>query len=151
MKRAASLALAVCAATACASPGEPQPAAKAPAAMPAAPAAAAAAASLAGTRWIGVVDAGADPQSIPRLEFVGSRLTGFSGCNLMSGAWRTEGGEVRFSNVVTTRRACVGAGGEIERRLLAAMGEASRVRREGGRLVIEAPGGARFEFTQVPS
>ena len=58
---------------------------------------AAAAAPLAGTRWVGVVEGNADAQALPRLEFAaGGRLAGYTGCNMMSGSWREEGGEARF-------------------------------------------------------
>ena len=106
--------------------------------------------ALAGTRWVGVIDAGLDPAMAPRLEFVAGRVQGYTGCNMMSGSWRVEGGEVRFGAIAATRRMCVGPGGEIEKRVLAALGDASRVRREGERLVIEAPGGARFVFIPAP-
>lgn len=116
-----------------------------------APAAASAApASLAGTRWIGVLEPGVDLQSAPRIEFIEGRIHGFTGCNLMSGAWRMEGGEARLSSVATTRRMCIGPAGDVEKKLMAAIGEASRVRREGDRLVIEGPDGARFEFREAP-
>jgi heat shock protein HslJ len=115
----------------------------------AAASAAAAPTSLAGTRWIGVVDPGVEAEAAPRIEFIEGRVHGFTGCNMMSGSWRMEGAEARFSSVATTRRMCLGPGGEIEKRLLAAMGDASRVRRVGDRLVIEAPSGARFEFREA--
>jgi len=105
--------------------------------------------ALAGTRWVGVIDAALDPAMAPRLEFIAGRVQGYTGCNMMSGSWRVEGGEVRFGAIAATRRFCVGPGSEIEKRVLAAMGDASRVRREGDRLVIEAPGGARFEFREA--
>jgi heat shock protein HslJ len=134
MKRLALLLLPL--AAACAVPTDHSGAG---AAAPAAPA-------LTGTRWIGVIDAGLDPGLAPRLEFIAGHLQGFTGCNLMSGSWRVEGNEVRFGAIAATKRACMGPGGEIEKRVLAAMGDRSRVRRDGERLVIEAPGGARFEF-----
>lgn len=105
--------------------------------------------ALAGTRWVGVVEAGTDPAITPRLEFIEARLQGFTGCNLMGGAWRVEGNEVRFSAIAATRRGCMGPAGEIEKRVLAAMGEQSRVRVEGDRLVVESPAG-RFEFRKAP-
>ena len=101
--------------------------------------------SLVGTRWVGVAE-GADPRSLPRLEFVrDGRLTGYTGCNLMSGTWRLEAGEIRLGPIVATKRMCIGPEGEVERRFLASTG--GRVLREGGRLVLSGPGGARFEFT----
>ena len=101
--------------------------------------------SLVGTRWVGVAE-GADPRSLPRLEFVrDGRLTGYTGCNLMSGTWRLEAGEIRLGPIVATKRMCIGPEGEVERRFVASTG--GRVQREAGRLVLSGPGGARFEFT----
>ena len=139
MKRFLYLLLPVLAA--CAAPADPPRAAAAKAAPP----------ELTGTRWIGVIDAGIDPGLAPRIEFVAGHLQGFTGCNLMSGSWRVEGNEVRFGAIAATRRMCVGPGGDIEKRVLAVMGEKSRVWRDGDRLVIEAPGGARFEFREAKS
>lgn len=107
------------------------------------------AASLAGTRWVGMVEK-ANDASAPRLEFVTEgRVSGYTGCNMLSGTWRQEGNDVRFGAIVTTKRGCLGPAGDYEKRLLAAMGENSRARREAGRLVLEGPGGARFEFTEA--
>jgi len=107
-------------------------------------------APLAGTRWVGRGSAGMDSRAMPRLEFIsGGRMTGFTGCNMLSGTWRMEGGEVRFGGIATTKRMCLGPEGEVEKRLLAALGADSRVRREGSRLVLSAPGGASFEFSEA--
>ncbi|HEX5130211.1 MAG TPA: META domain-containing protein [Usitatibacter sp.] len=115
-------------------------------ATPPGPGASAAAAPLAGTRWVAVVD-GAEPQSLPRLEFgEGGKLNGYTGCNMMSGTWRQEGAEARFGPIISTKRFCVGAGGEMEKRLMAALAPGARGVREGEKLVLIAPGGARFEF-----
>jgi heat shock protein HslJ len=102
--------------------------------------------SLVGTRWVGVVAGNPDPRTLPRLEFVSAeRVTGYTGCNLLNGAWRVEGSTIRVGPVVSTKRACVGPENEIERRLSAAL--SGTVTREGDRLVFTAPGGERFEFT----
>lgn len=107
-------------------------------------------ASLVGTRWVGEARAGVDGAAIPRLEFIsGGRMTGFTGCNMLSGTWRMEGGEVRFGGIATTKRMCLGPEGEVEKRLLAALGDSTRGHREGSRLVLSAPGGARFEFAEA--
>ena len=101
--------------------------------------------SLVGTRWIGVASGDVDPKSLPRLEFVtAERITGYTGCNMLSGTWRMEGGELRLGPLVTTKRACVGPGGDMEKRVVAALG--GRLARAGDRLVFTAPDGARFEF-----
>lgn len=102
--------------------------------------------SLVGTRWVGVVAGNPDPRSLPRLEFTtAERVTGYTGCNMMNGGWRMEGGSIRIGPIVATKRACVGPENEIERRLSAAL--SGTVTREGDRLVFTGPGGERFEFT----
>jgi heat shock protein HslJ len=115
-------------------------------------AAAASAPSLSGTRWVGVVDSSTDRRAVPRLEFVREgRITGFTGCNLLSGAWSSEGGEVRLGPVATTKRMCLGPEADIEKRVLAVLSEKSRVTREGANLVLVGPGSERFEFTSAPA
>jgi len=105
--------------------------------------------SLANTRWTGVVDGTPDPRTLPRLEFTQERVAGFTGCNMLSGAWRMENGEVRVGPLATTKRMCLGPAGDVEKRFLAALGPTSRVTREGNRLVFTAPSGARFEFEEA--
>ena len=125
--------LAACAAA----PGDP-PQGKAAASAPAP--------SLANTRWVGVVPEGADPRHAPRLEFSGTgRMNGFTGCNMMSGAYRMEEGRLRLGPIMATKRMCLGPEMDYERRVLAAMGEDARVTREGDKLVFETAKG-RFEF-----
>jgi heat shock protein HslJ len=113
-------------------------------------AAASASPSLVGTRWTGVVAGNADPRTLPRLEFAtADRVVGFTGCNMLSGAWSMAGSEVKFGPMVTTKRGCVGPEGETERRVLAVLGQNSRVTREGPKLVLTGPDGARFEFVEA--
>ena len=105
---------------------------------------------LTGTRWVGVVEGGPDARAAPRLEFLdGGRVAGFTGCNMLSGAWRLEGAELRFGGIATTKRMCLGPEAEVEKRLVAAMGAESSVRREGAKLILTGPAGARFEFVQA--
>ena len=104
-------------------------------------------AALLGTRWVGA-EGTSDPRAAPRLEFADEgRLTGSTGCNSISGQWRVENGEIRFSALAVTKRMCVGEGGEIEKRFLAAFSEQSRGVREGDRLVVISPSGTRYAFT----
>ena len=106
----------------------------------------AAAASLANTRWVGVLPQGADPRNAPRVEFSATgRVNGFTGCNMMSGAYQVEEGRVRLGPLMATKRMCVGPEMEYERRVLAAMSEDAKVTREGEKLVFETAKG-RFEF-----
>jgi heat shock protein HslJ len=108
----------------------------------------ASAGSLAGTRWKGVVGAGVDEAATPYLEFAEGRLAGFTGCNMLSGAWRTENNEVRVGPLVTTKRGCPGAGGEMEKRVLAVLTERTRFARVGSRLVATL-GDERMEFEEI--
>ena len=117
------------------------PPAAVPAAMPAT--------SLANTRWTGVVEGTPDPRTLPRLEFTQDRVAGFTGCNMLSGAWRTEDGQVHLGPLATTKRMCLGPAGDVEKRFLEALGASSRVTREGNRLIFTAPSGARFEFQEA--
>jgi heat shock protein HslJ len=145
-----ALGLAACAAPS--SPGGyPAGAAPAPPAAPAAPAAAVLSAqSLAATRWMGVIDASIDKRFAPWLEFVAEgRISGYTGCNLLYGTWKSDGGEMRIVSLVTTKRACAGPEQAIERRFVAALNAQSRVAREGDNLVFTTPAGERVEFTEV--
>ena len=108
--------------------------------------------SLAGTRWLGVIDASVDSRSTPWLEFLAEgRMSGFTGCNLLNGGWTSEGGQVRIGALAMTKRACMGPAGDIERRVLAALNDQARVKREGAKLVMVGPAGERFEFTEAAS
>ena len=132
--------------TACAAPSSSGGAPGAPRAA----ATPAVASSMVGTRWKGVIDAAVDERQLPWLEFVvEGRLSGFTGCNLLHGAWQNEGGRVRIGTLVTTKRACAGPGGDIERRVLAVLTAQAKVAREGNRLVFTAPDGERLEFIEA--
>jgi heat shock protein HslJ len=102
---------------------------------------------IAGTRWVGVVEGDPDPRTLPRLEFAeGGRVSGYSGCNMMSSSYVEEKGAVRFGPVMATKRFCAGPEGDVEKRVMSALGPGSRAVREGGKLVLTTPAGARFEF-----
>jgi heat shock protein HslJ len=120
----------------------PAPGGPAPAAAPQA--------SLHGTRWVGVVAGASDARALPRLEFVAAgRVTGYTGCNMLSGTWTAEGSGARMGPLITTKRMCLGPEGEVEKRFVQALAPGSRVAREGDKLVATGPDGARFEFTEA--
>ena len=58
----------------------------------------------------------------PTLKFENGRLTGFTGCNRLFASYvaTTEGG-LTLSALGTTKMACMGAGGDLERSVLAAL------------------------------
>ena len=102
---------------------------------------------LAGTRWVGRLERNDDGHGTPRLEFAaGGELHGYTGCNMLGGRWSETGGEVAFTGIFVTKRMCLGAGAEIEKRVLAALSNESRVTRTATSLVVSSPQGARFEF-----
>ena len=115
---------------------------------PAPGAAGAASTAITGTRWKGVVAAGTEEAAIPWLEFAEGRVAGFTGCNMLSGAWHSEGGAIRVGPLVTTKRYCAGAGNDIERHVLESLNERATVTREGSKLVATSPAG-RFEFEEI--
>ncbi len=101
---------------------------------------------------MGVVDAAVDSRVTPWLEFLAEgRVSGFTGCNLLNGGWKSEGGQVRIGPLAMTKRGCMGPADDLERRVLAAVNEQARVTREGGKLVMVGPSGERFEFTEAAS
>jgi heat shock protein HslJ len=105
---------------------------------------------MVGTRWKGVAAPSTDERHLPWLEFVvEGRLSGFTGCNILHGAWKNEGGAVRIGPLVTTKRACAGPEGDIERRVLLVLTGEARVTREADRLVFTAPDGTRLEFVEA--
>ena len=102
--------------------------------------------SVVGRHWIGHAP-GVDPKMQPRLEFMREgRITGYTGCNMLSGTWRTDGNEVHLGNVIATKRMCVGPEGDAESHVLPVLSPNTRVTVEGSKLVLEGTNGQRFEF-----
>lgn len=102
---------------------------------------------LASTRWSLVELGGKPPEAglggqMPWLEFAAedARVTGFAGCNRMSGTYRVDGSNLSFDPLMLTRRACPqGMGGEQE--LARALQETKAHRITDGALVLEAADG----------
>lgn len=78
------------------------------------------------------------PQSIRNEALISIRANGrfeaTTGCNEITGRVRAEGGLVRFSNVSTTRRFCIGDAGNFELLLLVAFNHSSYVEQHGDEL-----------------
>ena len=107
---------------------------------------------LTGSRWVGVVDGNTDPRMLPRLELsANGRLAGYTGCNMLAGKWRVEGGTIRLEALAATKRGCMGPAGDVEKRFLASVNGKSRVSLEGTALVVEGQGGERIAFADDPS
>lgn len=76
-----------------------------------------------------------------------SRVTGFGGCNNLTGAYRLNGDELTFGGVAATRKACV-QGMETEAALLSVPGKIRRWKIVGQHLELYDASGnmlARFE------
>lgn len=97
------------------------------------------------TTWVvaGAVPEGAQPA---RLVFSTlGKVTGFTGCNQLTGSYRLEGDRLEVA-AATTKRACAGGGGEAEARLLAVLADRPRVLIGPDNMVLTAPKGGRIEF-----
>jgi heat shock protein HslJ len=109
-------------------------------------------ASLVGKRWIASVEGTAEAGQRPRLEFQpDGRLGGYTGCNSLGGTWRIAGDAVQVSALAMTKRACIGAGNEMEKRFVAAVNEKARITLEAGKLVAQGVDGARIVFLEERS
>jgi len=73
--------------------------------------------TLAGTGW--TVPGAASPSAAARLEFsAAGRVTGYTGCNMLTGSYTYDGDRLEVA-AATTKRACIGAGNETEALMLA--------------------------------
>ena len=91
----------------------------------------------------------AEKQREPHLVFrsESSRVTGFSGCNNMSGGYNTDGKGMTLTGLISTRMACV-QGMDTEASFLKALGSVSTWKISGQHLELYDAGGAmlaRFE------
>ena len=104
-----------------------------------------------GKHWVGRAE-GIDAKMQPRLEFLREgRVTGYTGCNMLSGSWRAEGNDVRLGPVIATKRMCIGPEGDVEQRVLPVLAANTRVTVAGAKLVLEGADGKRFEFVEEPA
>ena len=79
-------------------------------------------------------------------------MSGFNGCNAFSGLYTIGAdGSIRFFQMIHTERACREKEGRLEFLFSQVFSGAERFRREGNRLVIEAPSsGIRLFFIRLP-
>src|SRR5262245_7078295 len=103
--------------------------------------------SIAGTKW--VMEGAGEASERPRLEFAADgKVSGYTGCNMVSGTWRLEGGAIRLGPLISTKRGCPGERDALERRFLQAIGgPAAKIAIENGRLVAQRDSGARIELS----
>lgn len=65
-----------------------------------------------------------------------SRVHGYTGCNIMNGAYTLEGKDFSFGNMATTMMAGPEENMKTERSVLDAMGKAVRVKADGEKLLL---------------
>jgi heat shock protein HslJ len=111
------------------------------------------AAALVGTEWLladlagtGVVGEVRSTLTFPEA----GRVAGHGGCNRFGGEARFVDGSVRFTGLVSTRRACAPAVMDQERRYLAALERVERLATDRGHL-LAYPGEAAkpLRFTKI--
>lgn len=73
--------------------------------------------------------------------FADGQMGGKSGCNSYSTTYSVQNGELELSAIVSTRMACMGAGGEVEQAYLDALSSATAYSITGDQLVIAYDGG----------
>lgn len=106
---------------------------------------------LAGTKWVGTSEPDADRRTVPRVEFGrDGRMSGYTGCNLMSATFTMEGDRLVLGPVATTKRACPGPVGDREQQLLEILSADPRLRLGRHGLALEGGNGRRFEFVEAP-
>lgn len=105
---------------------------------------------LTGTEWLLVATADPVPvgDAAPRLRFdpAGSRVSGFTGCNHLTGEYRLGDDRLAFLRVATTRRFCRETA-ELERAFLQVLAETRRaVPGERGLELLDERGGLLARF-----
>lgn len=109
--------------------------------------AAADASDLTGTTWTVTNGEGAD-LSVSPTEDAGAyvkfaadgRVEGYSGCNSFGGSAEISDGTIAFSQMIATKRACMGAAGDIESVVLATLNGEATYEIDGDTLTISHDG-----------
>lgn len=65
------------------------------------------------------------------------RITGSTGCNRVVGSYELDGEALTFSQLASTRMACPGETGELERDWMSALSQTAQVTQQGDRLILE--------------
>jgi heat shock protein HslJ len=99
----------------------------------------AAGAPLHGTTWALPAAGSAAPPSF-KLDSSEWRVTGFAGCNRFNGRFTLDGAKLSFSQVASTRRACLNED-DLEPRFLKTLDDVRGWRLEAGLLVLLAQDG----------
>jgi heat shock protein HslJ len=83
------------------------------------------------------------------LTFDGERLTGWTGCNAISGTVTRTTTELVITGVVTTDRACSGETAQVEAAILTTLGATVTYTIDHNRLTLLTPAGTGLDLTAV--
>ena len=83
-------------------------------------------------------------------KFTGDgRVNGYTGCNSLGGSYAIVGDILEVA-AATTKRACAGAGGDYEKKLLEVLSDKPRIAVEGARrMTLTGAKGAKIEFVNA--
>jgi heat shock protein HslJ len=82
------------------------------------------------------------------ISFDGGRLTGWTGCNELSGTVTRNNTELTFSNVATTDRACTAETAALQAAILATLGPAVAYTIDYNQLTLLAPSGIGLDLKE---
>ena len=87
-------------------------------------------------------------RELPVLEFhkVDGKVMGNSGCNQLSGSYKTDGDKITFGPMISTKMACPGNG---EQRFLTALHAANTFRIDGLKLILLDGSVEKLQFKKV--
>ena len=94
---------------------------------------------LSGAEWVAtrIQDVAAPAKGAPTLRInAEGRVSGFAGCNRLSGTARIDGTGIAFGPLATTRMACAGPSMELEAGYLKALGAVTRFDVTNAKLVL---------------
>src|SRR5262245_35072108 len=74
------------------------------------------------------------PGAFIKFEPAGNRITGNTGCNIINGGVQISGSRIKFSSVITTRRACIATTAPTESNLLSALARVDRYQKSSDRV-----------------
>lgn len=80
------------------------------------------------------------------LAFDAGRMSGHGGCNQYGASYTVEGEQLRPGPVVATKRACIGAGNEVEAAWFAQLAQPLAYSHRDGRLVLRGADGTELGF-----
>ena len=93
----------------------------------------------------------ADKQREPYLVFKDGRVSGYAGCNQLSGGYTQDGGKLTFTPMALTRMACP-TGMDVESQLIAALAKVAGLKRNDTQLdLLDASGATVARLTARPN